>query len=623
MRSAARGGADVGAAALLAVLAAWALGPALWDGGLVGGGEQPDWTGSLWAMWWFGEALRTGTLPWEATGNWVPTGQSPVGYFNLIDAALGAPLVHGLGPTRGYNLACWLTLFLSGAATAVAARWVGAGRVAALVAATCVMLSPWLLLELTAGRVAQALVAAPVLALALFARLRDGRGGAGAAAAAGGLLALSALTYWFHGLFVALAAALMWALPAATPRSQGIRSLGIAGATCAALCGVPAGLLALDLASLPGVDRALPAALDHGPLGRGSFSLNMAIARSPGPLWPVWSPDWEPADLRLPLGMLGLAFAGLVLPGAGPRRGRWLAIAALGWALSLGPWLRGPGGAPVPIPLPWLALHDLLPGFSRLWWPVRASVLAVPALAVLAGRGVGVLAARLPRAGPAVAPLIAALLLAEILGRGAFLPAPRGPGRPVEAPLYTALDGALVTTPVLGRSADARHLLWLQAHHGRPVLAGLGEHLPAHVSAEQAAFVRGNGLLAALHDLAWDRFGGGTVTPADILALRAAGFRWVVVDPAAYRLGREAAWARQHRTVLDAVLGPAQHRHGGASAYALTPPAAPVVLPGAAPVEPDLPVDAGIPVRVRRDPGPSAGPPHRRIPPPLRTGPRP
>ena len=613
---------DVCAAAVLAALAAWALGPALRDGGIVGGGEQPDWTGSLWAMWWFGEALSQGRLPWEASANWVPNGQGPVGYLNLMDAAIGAPLVHALGPARGYNAACWLTLWLSGAGTWLSARLLRAGRAGALVAAACVMLSPWLLLELTAGRVAQALVVAPVLALALLALLRDGRGGRMVAVAAGALVAAAALTYWFHGLFVVLAAGVLWLLPGARPRRETLRPLALAAATTAILCGAPVLMLAGDFTALPGMQRALPAVLDHGPLGRDSFSLNMAIARSPGALWPVWSPEWEPADLRLPLMMLGLGALGVALPGAGPRRVRWSAVAALGWMLTLGPWMRWSGGAPLPIPLPWLALHDLLPGFSRLWWPVRASVLAVPALALLAGRGVGALATRLPRwRGPAAA-LLSALVLAEILGRGAYLPSPRGPGRPFAATLYAQLDGALVTTPVLGRSGDARHLLWLQAHHGHPVLAGLGEHLPAHVSSEQAAFVRANGLLRALHDVAWDRFEGGTVTPADVTALQAAGFRWVVVDPAAYRLGREGPWARQHREVLDVVFGPPAHTEGMASAYAITVPPVAVTLTGLRPIEPDIPEDQGIPVRVRRDPGPSGGPPPSRGRPPI-PGPRP
>ena len=598
------------AAVVLALLTTWALGPGLLDGTLVGGGEQPDSTGSLWAMWWLGEAISDGKVPWTASANAFPIGQSPVGYYNLMEAALGAPLVRLLGPAPGYNATCALILWSTGLAAVTAARWAGAGWPGALASGVAVMLSPWVVLELTSGRLAQAWAAAPILALGLFSRLRDGRGGTLMGAAAGALLALSALTYWFHGLFVVLGISALWGAPAQTPRRHSIRGLVAAAVTCGAFCGAPTLALATGLDGLPGMERALPDALDHGPRGRGLFSLNMAIARSPGVLWPLWSPDWEPTDLRLPVTLLGLALAGAISSrGQGPRA-RWVVVAGLGWVLTLGPWLRGAGGEPLPIPLPWLALHDLLPGFSRMWWPVRASVLVVPALALLAARGIDGIANSLPRARPWARSALALLLLAEIGLRAAYLPLPRGPGRPVESRLYEQLDGALVTTPVLGRSADARHLLWLQAHHGLPILAALGDHLPAHVSPAQSAYVAQNALLRQLHAVAGDRTGEARVEPGDVSALLDAGFRWVVVDPTAYPPRTADAWARQHRAVLDAVFGPPSLSSGPVAAWRIEAPAATVVLPALQAVEPGLTPDLGIPVRIRRDvQEPRRGPP--------------
>ena len=276
-------------------------------------------------------------------------------------------------------------------------------------------------------------------------------------------------------------------------------------------------------------------------------------------------------------------------------------VAALGWLLTLGPWLRGAGGEPLPIPLPWLALHELLPGFSRMWWPMRASVLAVPALAFLATRGIDGIAASLPRRRPIARAGLGLIVLLELRSGAAYLPIPRGPSHPVAEHLYGRLEGALLTTPVLGRSADARHLLWLQAHHGLPVLSALGEHLPAHVSPEHAAYVDGNPLLRALHDVAWDRMTGARVEPADVTALLDAGFRWAVVDPSAYPPRTSAAWSRQHREVLDAVFGRPTLTVGPVAAWRLRPPAAPVTLPALPPLEPGLTADPTLPVRVRRE----------------------
>lgn len=595
----------------LALLTARALGPDLLDGSLVGGGEQLDSTGSLWAMWWFGEAVSRGEAPWTGSANAFPVGQSPVGYYNLMEAALGAPFVWLLGPARGYNVACGLVLWSTGVATVVAGRMTGARWPASVAAGTTVMLSPWVLLELTSGRLAQAWIAAPVLSLAVFSRVRDGQGGTPAGVAAGALLALSALTYWFHGLFVLIGAGALWAAPAEAPRKAGLPGLLSAAVTCCVLCGAPALDLAAGLDALPGVARDVPASLDHGPLGRGEFSINMAISQSSWVFWPLWSPDWDPADLRLPISLLGLAAAGAVVSSGRTPRLRWLLVAALGWILTLGPWLRGADGAPLPIPLPWLALHDLLPGFSRMWWPTRASVLVVPAVAFLAARGIDGITASLPRRRAIARVGLSLIVLVELGVGAAYLPIPRGPSHPVAQGLYERLDGALLTTPVLGRSADTRHLLWLQAHHGLPVLSALGDHLPAHVSPEHAAYVTGNPLLRALHDVAWDRMTGARVDPADVNALIDAGFRWAVVDPAAYPPRTSAAWSRQHREVLDSVFGPPTLAVGPVAAWRLQAPPAPVDLPALAPLQPGLTADPTLPVRVRRETGGAPGGPRQ------------
>ncbi len=595
------------AAAILALvgLAAWAVSPALVDGGLVGGGEQPDWTGSLWAMWWVGHAVTTGRSPLVAADDFFPTGQAPAAWYNLLDGALGAPLVGLLGPERGYDVACLVALATAGLGAYALARASRAGPAGALVAGAAVTASPWLLLELTQGRIAQVLVLAPLLALAGLVRVRDGAG-LGVAALAGLAVAASALTYWFAGLFVALGAGALLAAPGAAPRRAAARGFAAAALVAGLLCLPFAVPLAVDFAAQPGVARAVPEALDHGEWGRGSFGLNVAIARAAGVAWPVYTGPADPVDLRLPLSVVILAVVGAALPADGPRRGRWLALLGLGWALMLGPWPRNPAGGLLPVPLPWLALHELLPFFDRLWWPVRASVLAVPAVGLLAARGVGAVTGRLPaRARWPAAGGLAVLVLLEIGVAGAYLPVTRGPAPPLERALYAGLDGALVTTPVLGRSSHGRHVLWAQAAHGLPISGGLGDHLPEHVPDAHRAYVETNGLLAALHAVSQGVAAPAEVTPADVQALLDDGFRWVVVDPVAYRPGREGAWARAFRQVLEPVWGRETHASGRAAAWRITPIDAPVTLPAIAPVEADLPPETPFSAPVRH-----GGPPH-------------
>jgi hypothetical protein len=563
----------------VATLSLWRCLP----GGVVGGAEQPDHAGTLWAMWWVGEAISSGFNPFNATSNLVPTGQAPAAWYNLVDGLLGAPWVAALGPERGYTAAALLFLASAGAAGAALAHRAGADTSGAAVAGVGLMTSPFVILELANGRLAQVLVVFPLLALAGFSALRDGDRRATAVVATGALLSLSALTYWFYGLMVLFGVVLIWLAPGAARRRSTMPPLGGVGAVTALLCGPFVVRLGQRFATLPGVERPLEAWLDPGPLAGGQTSLAFAMADSHGPLWPLWALESDPSDLRLPWVLLALAGAGLLKGGL--TRWRWAALALTGWALTLGPWLRSPGGGFLEIPLPWLFLHEYLPFFSRLWWPTRASLLVVPAICVLAALGARAVLRGRP-AWVALVPL--ALLLGELGVRAHYLPVPMGPGRPVDTAFYAKLDGALITTPVMGPSGGGRHLLWLQAWHGMPILGGLGDHLPGHIPKQQQQFIDDNGLLRALRDASDDRMRGGVVTPADIEALQAAGFRWVVVDASVYRPSREGPWSRNFREVVEPVWGRPDVSSRRAVAWEVTAIDSAVTLPALRRVEADL-----------------------------------
>ena len=63
------------AAALLTGLAFWLSWPAwVTPEALIGGGLQPDWTGTMWAWWWTGHALSSGLSPFAGTFDYFPVG---------------------------------------------------------------------------------------------------------------------------------------------------------------------------------------------------------------------------------------------------------------------------------------------------------------------------------------------------------------------------------------------------------------------------------------------------------------------------------------------------------------------------------------------------------------------
>ncbi|MCU0491052.1 MAG: glycosyltransferase family 39 protein [Chloroflexaceae bacterium] len=93
----------------------------------------------------------------------------------------------------------------------------------------------------------------------------------------------------------------------------------------------------------------------------------------------------------------------------------WLLVAAAAFVLSLGTGLRlTRGGGVLPLPLPYLTLYNLVPGFGAMRVPARWGMLVALALALLAALGLARLLARLAgRRKTSVAALVLALVLLE------------------------------------------------------------------------------------------------------------------------------------------------------------------------------------------------------------------
>lgn len=536
---------------------------------MIGGGDQPDWTGSVWAAWWSGKALSLGQSPFVATWNWFPVGQRQLGYYNLLDAICAAPLVWGLGPVVGYNLWALLLLWTNSLAMGRLAREAGASAAAAWVAGLGWMLSTYTLLELEEGRLSQLFLAPFLLTLLGVDRLARGRTGRWLPVGVGLGAAATALTYWFYGLFLAFAAA-----PLVLAAGRGL--LGRRGARLGLAAGVAGLVLApffLDLAlgygAQPGVQRPLDGAVDYGAYDRGEFSLMMAIRWSLPPVWPLVMTASAGRDHRIALLLLALALGGLAVRPGG--RWRWAAVAGLGWVLALGPYLRGADGAPRPYGLPYLFLYDHLPFFARLWWPERWTLLCWVGVCVLSALHLDLLLARIGRWRGAAVALCALALVWDLRSRDAFAPLLISEPPAVDHAFYAQIDGPVLTTPVLGDDAASRFLLWAQVWHGQPILSGLGAHLEGHRPPGVEAAVQANALLRLL-----SRVGGASpaeevVGPADLAALRDQGFRWVVVDPIAYSLENRRGFETAYAAILSQLWGDADVTGQAARAWRLRP----------------------------------------------------
>ena len=140
----------------------------LHDGQLIGGGDQPDWTGTAWAYWWTGYAIEQGQNPFDGTFNYFPLGQQPIAQYNLLDAFLAYPFLKLLGVRIGYNLFATLIVYSSAWGMHILARVAGASLLPAIFAGIALETSSFLLLELQHGRLSQALLIFWLLGLAEF-----------------------------------------------------------------------------------------------------------------------------------------------------------------------------------------------------------------------------------------------------------------------------------------------------------------------------------------------------------------------------------------------------------------------------------------------------------------------
>ncbi|HNC96616.1 MAG TPA: hypothetical protein PKW90_10860, partial [Myxococcota bacterium] len=181
-----------------------------------------------------------------------------------------------------------------------------------------------------------------------------------------------------------------------------------------------------------------------------------------------------------------LGAALLALAAFGAREGKgWVLGAVTAWVLALGPFLYLNGryvklGEDSFLPLPFLALYDLVPALARISHPYRFVILCVLCLVVLAARALR----RVPegwRAG--VAPAATILIAIEFLvASPAPYPLPTMDTRADEVSLILAErteEGAVLDLPASLAMLDRSRYDLAQLHHGRPIPYGLNDPTPA------------------------------------------------------------------------------------------------------------------------------------------------
>lgn len=481
------------------------------------GRETVDAYGTWWFQWWVAEAVSRGDSLARSDALFHPWGKDILTHTggNLLDALLLIPLRILGGPAFAWNGLAATALFTNGLAAGIwAARSsVPAGRAAGLLAVAFAVFNPFALHEIAMGRPTQAILAPLILALALGDASFRGRLRWRDAVLAGALLALQGWFYWYAAGFGALA---LGVLAVGRPFGARLARLAAAGSVsllltapvvlpllAAVRTGEAPGLLPVDawIASGPVFQNAEGGTIQLGTLGAWGVAGFLTDAR------------WVPEGITL--GVLGIAAA----LGA-PRR--WIAVAAVGLVVAVGPFPAGLAN------YAYLGLAKAFPPMERLYWPVRSVAILVPAGVM----GIVWLMARVPEAWRVrVAMAMTLALGAEAFGRGALPLGTWTPAVPRAAECLRAAarsggeGGAVITLPY---GLDQQPLV-LQTTHGRPMLNGMNERSPSLVPLEQRTLRLENTWIRAVLAAPEDPRAEPAWTEADREAVRALGYRWILL----------------------------------------------------------------------------------------------
>ena len=380
---------------LLGMIALWPV-PAGLNERIVGGGELGGW---LWRYWWMKLEIQALSVelahsPLQVFLHVISLGRFPE-TGNVTDLyAVSLPLEKIFGHPTYYNLKCLLIMVTNGLAGYALARAFTPSRVLGAVGGAVLAVNSFVALELFGCGLRQAILAPAALAILSFESvLRQGRWRDGLKT--GFWFALTAIFYWFYGLFLAMFAVVraLAALPSwwrQTHRGRTVAVLVLSAVLAAGLAGIftyPYIMFKVDhTGSLPEVqylaDFPSLAELQNAPPFPQSVSENLlaSLARVLTSSWTLdylWSPI-HPFNITVVTGVVGLLFCLVNLR----QTWLWLVLCLVFWIHSGGPYLQGSynpegrhfteiGGEPVK--LLYAYTFKYLPMMSRLFAPYRTA----------------------------------------------------------------------------------------------------------------------------------------------------------------------------------------------------------------------------------------------------------
>lgn len=505
-----------------ALVAIFAVSGALFRPGWVIG-DGVDLYGTFWFYWWIDRCLTTWTDPSFTDMMFYPLGKDIFAHTgnNFVDAILAWPLQAVL-PYPDYQ-PVWVAVLLFGNTWAfwpLAQHLFGPRSRAAAFSTALWALHPFALFECMTGRLTQALLWWVPLALLGFLRAGEDKGWLKWAVLAGVMTGLSGWTYWFLGYFVALAFGWLALVAMVRPNAGQSRLKLLRGwAVAAVVCGivVAPGIVAMASAKASGAVPGLAEAsagwfdLPGGKANNVSSTLHGLVLMERHGQPQLTTLTWSV------VAVLALVW--------GRRRARWVGLAALVAAFSVGPVWPTEGGEPIRM-FHYLFAYHAVPFLDRLWFPYRMVVVCFLALSIAAGTVFSRVEERLGTTRAAVLGGAFVVLAAVEQARNLALPLVARDLTP--PPVMAALGevgGGLVELPI----GLARLSIAWQPVHEQPTFGGMAENARLFwPDGFDRRFT--NRFVQFLKGATFNPEKARPFEPTDAIQLRAEGFRWVVLD---------------------------------------------------------------------------------------------
>jgi hypothetical protein len=463
-------------AALLAIVFTWPLAPRLGTAGRVDSGDGRYGT---WNVAWVARALTSDPANlWNANIFHPHTGTLAYSEANLVAGAMAIPAWLATGNGLAAINSVKITSFaLAALAMFALARYLTGSVAAAALAALMFAYSPFAFARLAHMQLMMTF-GLPLTLLALH-RFVD-HISSSRAVALGAVMALTALSCGYYGIFVGLAVGwgLLWFAIARGHWRTGPYWLwsALALATAAVLT-VPFMLPYIQIQD-EGFARTLDDARMFSADWRAYLASAKLVHRWMLPLLGEWREVLFPGFLSIVLAVTALVASVRGSRGSAPRPvvGFYLSLVALAAWTSFGP----DAGL-------YTVLFHTLPFFDMIRAPARAGVLVTLGLVALASMGVAFVLSHLTGRRRTMAFIALAVVLLVASTIGPFPVVERRPLHPVYARLARMPRAAVVEFPYfVGPTDRHRHTEYMleSLHHWQPLLNGYSDHRPAQVVAD-------------------------------------------------------------------------------------------------------------------------------------------